>query len=244
MSRKTQVEKFQRKWGKDQFEHQILKEKELQQSLDKNKVMKDAEKILSKEVGETEEVFAVIARSGMETFIQTWNNSMENVIRETIKNEVKSMVHEEMQTAIRGMFTGMNQALGAMTQSTMPIPKEPVHIKIEEDQIEEEIKSDTYEEESVVEEVEKESVEEYQIPRTDIGRISWTTIRKDDMEREVIYQIIQRAIAHNPQAKLYSVEGIRAEKSSDLTGCYQYFHRHRQTFGATWKEFISPIIDR
>ena len=121
--RKSQVEKFNRKWGKEHLEAQVLKEAEIKRA--QEDIMTKGEKVMSKMTNNTQEVFAVIARDGMETFMKTWNNSMENVIRETIRNEVKALVQEEIEAAVKGVFAGINDAMKdmfvqQMVKSVMP----------------------------------------------------------------------------------------------------------------------------
>lgn len=144
--RKSQVEKFNKKWGAKEAETQMLREAEAKRSLEKD-IMKEGEKIMAKTTNNTEEVFAVIARSGMETFMKTWNNSMENVIRETVRTEVKSMVQqivqEEMEAAVKGVFAGVNDAMkdmfaAQMVEQVFRNPSIPTG-EAEQEQIEEEL---------------------------------------------------------------------------------------------------------
>src|SRR6185437_13322113 len=124
-TRKSQLEKFDAKWGKQAADTAMLKREAAKKAIElEEDYMAKGEKIMEKVTKGTEEVFAVIARSGMETFIKTWNNSMENVIRETIRTEVRSMIQEEMQAAMKGMFAGMNDAMVGMMGLTQSAPSE------------------------------------------------------------------------------------------------------------------------
>lgn len=117
--RKTQVEKFNAKVRKAQGIEHSLAESKAKAAMEQKDYMKEGEKVL-KQLAPAEEVFAVIARSGMEAFIKTWNNSMESVIRETLRTEVRKMIQEEMEAAVTGMFAGMNQAMESMMGQMMP----------------------------------------------------------------------------------------------------------------------------
>src|SRR6185312_7300807 len=83
--RKSQLEKFNAKWSKNEVDQAVLREAAYKKAIEDNDYRTQGEKVMDELTNKTEEVFAVIARSGMEAFIKTWNNSMENVIRETVR---------------------------------------------------------------------------------------------------------------------------------------------------------------
>lgn len=129
--RKSQLEKFNAKWSKNEVDQAVIREAAYRKAIEDNDYRTKGEKVMEELTQKSsEEVFAVIARSGMEAFMKTWNNSMENVVRETIRTEIRAMVQEELQAAMSGMFKGMNEAMMGMVMSnmaTMPeVTPEPV----------------------------------------------------------------------------------------------------------------------
>lgn len=129
--RKSQLSKFNAKWSKDQVDQAVLKEKAARKAIEENNLCTQGEKVMEEMTKKSEEVFAVIARSGMEAFIKTWNNSMESVVRETVRaemNSMRTMIREEMESAMSGMFQGMNEAMANIVNGTTPAPK-PVPVR-------------------------------------------------------------------------------------------------------------------
>lgn len=116
--RKSQLEKFDRKMAKSQaIQHQEAETK-AKAAIQKKDIMEQGREVLKTTTGR-EDVFAVIARDSMESFMKLWNNSMENVIRETVRTEVTAMIQTEMEAAMKGMFSGMQQAMQSMVQSSL-----------------------------------------------------------------------------------------------------------------------------
>lgn len=117
------------------YTNQVNGKRALQEHLaPKKDIMKQGEDVM-KSVAPGSEVFAVIARDAMETFIKTWNNSMENVIKETIRVEVKSVVQTELQEAVKGVFQGMNEAMANMLPQMMPQPVDTTPIEFDLDSV-------------------------------------------------------------------------------------------------------------
>lgn len=121
MSRKSQVEKFLARQGKAKKDEEAvtkLKPKNItEKGADMMKTVKPGTK--------TEDIVAAITHEGMSTFMKLWNNSMENVIRETIQKEVRAIVQEEMTAAIQGAVAGVTQAITEFK------PFEPVSLDID-----------------------------------------------------------------------------------------------------------------
>ena len=111
MRRKTQVEKFNARFGKNWADEQAIKEGEIKNSKPEVK----AEKLVKANGIDPEEIFAIVTRENIGLMNKLWNNSMENVIKETIKNEVKELVREtireELLSAYKGILKGMNNEL-------------------------------------------------------------------------------------------------------------------------------------
>lgn len=129
--RKSQLEKFERRQAKARAIDHTIAETKAKAAMHQKDIMEKGVDVMKETVNPNagrEDVFAVIARDSMETFVKTWNNSMETVIRETIRTEVTKMVQTEMESAMKGMFTGMNEAMAAMmmnTQANMMMPQQP-----------------------------------------------------------------------------------------------------------------------
>jgi hypothetical protein len=129
-NRQSQVEKFNARAAKMKADAEAIRLAALKRSAELDNYEKEGERVM-KEAAPTEEVFAVIARSGMESFMKVWNNSMETVIRETVRTEVRSMIQEELQAAMKGMFQGMNEAVtGVIKESVMPKVEEELVEKV------------------------------------------------------------------------------------------------------------------
>lgn len=99
----SQVEKFNSRYAKKKTDEIVIKDNNLKQSTPE----KQGEKIAKKHGISTEDIFAVITRESLEPFIKMWNNSMESVIRETIRTEIRQVIQEEMVSAYKGIMKGM-----------------------------------------------------------------------------------------------------------------------------------------
>lgn len=130
--RKSQLEKFDAKMRKAQAIQMQEAEAKAKESIRKQDIMEKGRDVMTKAGGNSEDVFMVIARDAMQTFIKTWNNSMESVIRETVRNEVRTMVQEELQAAVKGVFAGINQAMVGMPQMMAEQVQEQVQEEVEE----------------------------------------------------------------------------------------------------------------
>lgn len=144
MGRKSQLEKFDARMRKARaVDNQIAEQNA--KAAQQNDIMKEGEKIMKETTGQSNNVFAVIARDSMEGFIKTWNNSMDNVVKTTIRNEtetmrnqiqamiqdeIKAMVQSELESAVRGVFAGINEAVTNMA------PQAPVQPEVAEEPIE------------------------------------------------------------------------------------------------------------
>lgn len=106
MNRKTQVEKFQAKYGVKKKDEQVIKEKQIKKTIQE----KGAEIARNKNVN-TEDVFAVIGKDSVDTFVKMWNNSMETVIKETIREEIKPLIREIVREELISAFTGISRGL-------------------------------------------------------------------------------------------------------------------------------------
>jgi hypothetical protein len=238
MGRKSQVEKFNRRQGKVKKDDAVIREAEAKQQ--NKSIGEKGANIMAKHTNNTEEVFAVIAQSGMEAFMRTWNNSMESVIRETIRTEVKALVQEELQSAMKGMFAGMNDAMKEM------INPSAIQEKVEEamtEQVEERIEmplSQRVKKEK--EEARKRaSAENKDIPRSPGGRISWKTAESNNKSIHVLKSIVSQSKKLYPDVNLSNLPEIRKTQDSDLLGAYTYYARKRKDFPMTWGEFVSEV---
>jgi hypothetical protein len=104
---KSQLEKFQARMSKMKKDEHVIKQQELKNST----IEKKAEKIAKQHGVSTEEIFAIITRESIGGFVQLWNNSMETVLRETLRGEIREIirevVREQMTEAYKGIITGM-----------------------------------------------------------------------------------------------------------------------------------------
>lgn len=107
MRRMTQVEKFQAKVGKGKGDEKAIYERQKKETLSEK-----GAKIAHKKGMPSEDIFAIIGRDGMDTFVNMWNNSMETVIKETIREEIqpyiRQVVREELATAFSGIVRGLS----------------------------------------------------------------------------------------------------------------------------------------
>ena len=99
----SQLEKFKSRQAKMKTDTVVIKEQGLKNSTPE----KQGEKIAKQHGLTTEDIFAVITRESMGPFIKMWNNSMENVIRETIRTEIRQIMQEEMVAAYKGIMKGL-----------------------------------------------------------------------------------------------------------------------------------------
>jgi hypothetical protein len=116
--RKSQLEKFNARQAKAKAVDNMIAEQNAKAAMQTKTIEEKGAEILKTTTGR-EDVFAVIARDSMESFMKMWNNSMENVIRETVRTEVTAMIQTEMEAAMKGMFSGMQQAMESMVQSSL-----------------------------------------------------------------------------------------------------------------------------
>lgn len=131
--RKSQLEKFNARQAKVTAVQMQEREQAAKAAVEQKDIMKQGEKIMKETTGTENNVFAVIARDSMESFIKTWNNSMENVIKETIRVEVQKVVQSELESAVRGVFDGLNEAMTNMIPQMMPqapVSDEPVEFDL------------------------------------------------------------------------------------------------------------------
>lgn len=129
-SRKSQVEKFNARWGKIKKDENVIREAEAKRALEKKDIMKKGYDVL-KSVNpnaETEDVFAVIARNSIGTFIDTFRNSIREMIREVVSTEFKNVVHEvvksELQSAVTGLIKGLSSIQGIVIEEMENIIQE------------------------------------------------------------------------------------------------------------------------
>lgn len=101
-----QITKFNKRYGKDKEDEKVLIEKEMKNQT----IEKSAEKIAKSKNVSTEDIFAIITRDSMKDFVNLWNNSMEEVIRKTIRTEIKKVIQEELVSAYTGIMKGMTEA--------------------------------------------------------------------------------------------------------------------------------------
>lgn len=104
MSRKSQLEKFELRMSKQRKDEEVVKETEVKNST----LEKRAGKVANQYGISTEDIFMIIARDSASTFLKMWNNSMENVVRETIQAEVRNVIQEELASAVRGFMKGLS----------------------------------------------------------------------------------------------------------------------------------------
>lgn len=104
-----QVTKFNKRYAKDKEDEKAIVEKAI-----KNQTIEKAAIDIAKSKSvSTEDIFAVITRNSMESFINLWSNSMEDVIRKTVREEMKQVrqvIQEELVGAYTGIMKGMTEA--------------------------------------------------------------------------------------------------------------------------------------
>lgn len=142
--RKSQVEKFNRKWSKQAQDEQVIRETQAKKEASKT-IMDKGEDVMKKNGGNPEDVFMVIARDSVELFTNMFDvkkdveqgvAGLSDSIKEMVRNEVRSVVREELEIAVRGVFKGIAQGLGASnTQGKVeevqhPTPVEPVEFEL------------------------------------------------------------------------------------------------------------------
>jgi hypothetical protein len=139
MKRRSRVEVFNAKSSKKRSDEDAIKK----HSLEKETVQDKAEKIAKEHGIDTEEIFAVITRESIGSFINLWNNSMESVIRETMRNEVKKIIQDELAAAYRGILKGIAPETEKIKEELAEEMKEEIliaastSIKQTEDKVEE-----------------------------------------------------------------------------------------------------------
>jgi hypothetical protein len=125
--RKSQLEKFEARQAKARMDDAVIKQSEIEE----NKIEKRAGKIV-KDVGlSTEDIFAIITRESVGTFVKMWNNSMESVIRETIRTEIRKIVQEELAGAYRGIVKGMTDVNSIVEEEMTDVVKDIVASQLE-----------------------------------------------------------------------------------------------------------------
>lgn len=137
MSRKSQLEKFEARVAKAKKDEEVIKQSEIKENTLENR----AGKIVKNYGLSTEDIFMIITRESSETFVKMWNNSMENVVRETLRTEIKAIVQEtiqqELAEAYRGIIKGMTTAAVEKVDMEKLIKSELENItKFTEEQIE------------------------------------------------------------------------------------------------------------
>jgi hypothetical protein len=121
MGRKSQVEKFYARQAKKKVDDEVIYSTAIER-----KTLEERGEIIAENNGmSTEEIFAVIGRNSIQPFIRLWNNSMESVIKEHMRNEIKDIVREvireELTSAVTGFIKGMDL--------NVLIPQQPQTIK-------------------------------------------------------------------------------------------------------------------
>lgn len=118
--RKSQVEKFLSRQGKAHADTMEIAKGNITKP--KSDMDKGADLMNNVKPGtKTEDIVAAITREGMDTFLQLWNNSMQNTIKETLKQEreiMRQQIQEEMRTVIQEEIAGaMKGAVAGVTQA-------------------------------------------------------------------------------------------------------------------------------
>lgn len=123
---KSQLEKFHNRQAKMKVDEVAVQEDLLKNST----VKKQGQKVAEKHGISTEDIFAIITRESMGSFVKLWNNSMETVVRETLRTEVKTImreiIQEEMVEAYRGIVKGMTSVEDIVKQEMEEIIREEI----------------------------------------------------------------------------------------------------------------------
>lgn len=140
-----QITKFNKRYGKAKEDEKVIIETEMKnQTLEKSAV-----KIAKESNVSTEDIFAIITRNSMESFMNLWSNSIEEVVRKTIRTEIRQVIQEELVGAYTGIMKGMtevkmegiiNDEINSIFNDKNPEPA----IKFEEEKPKERINKKSY----------------------------------------------------------------------------------------------------
>ena len=220
-SRQSQVTKFQAKWSKNQQDEDVVAETELQNST----MQKQAEKVTKNYGRTTEDIFMIIARDSVESFTKMWNNSMESVVRETMRTEIKAIVQETIQQELVAAYTGIVKGLTGTVFGQANI----------QEMVEEEIKKIVHPEPEI--KVEAEKVEQPIEPKT-----KGTRVRTRTTEAE-FYKELNNAL------RVAKEEGINIKVGKDFktstsrnNGLYQKFNKYHAGQKGAWVAYIEKLF--
>lgn len=133
MKRKSQVEKFNAKYAKARLDEEAVTVKK-----SKPVTLERRGEIAAASNGmNTEEIFAIIGRNSVEPFVKMWNNSMENVVRDSMRTEIKEIVREVIREELVSAFNGLIRGMSCSNETEIEKQVEAqVETKAEEQEIE------------------------------------------------------------------------------------------------------------
>jgi gas vesicle protein len=212
-NRKSQLEKFESKMAKKKRDEDAIK----QSNVKGNTLEKRAGKIVKDFDLSTEDIFAIITRDSMGAFAKMWNNSMESVIRETIRTEIRQVIREELAAAYRGVIKGMTEDNISDISET---------IREEVDNFKEEIQYAAYTAAEPKQETEQEE-----------KTIKYTVKERDEKE---LKQLVIEAHYKN-DVDPYSGKSFKSSGPRNNT-LYQNFMKQNRGTKGVWKQFVLDVI--
>lgn len=215
--RKSQLEKFNSRVGKMHKDEEVIKKAEIKNST----VEKQAEKIVSKFGLSTEDIFAIITHESIGGFVKLWNNSMEDVVRKSMRTEMKDIVREviqeEMVSAYKGILRGINDF-----KSAVNIELEPEEV-LEDNIVEFELEQKEYKIQSVASVVAE-------------PKVNKIIFDKSATAEEIIVKLHQEGI--DPiKGKNMVLQGSKA-----ITLYNTFMRNHKGERGA-WKDYVLSILN-
>lgn len=120
MNRKSQVDKFNRKYGKDYLDEKAIKENNIEKSREALPGLEDLKK-----QGSIKEAAVVFSQEGMKLFSTLFANTIESAIEKKLQDvdkRVESSIEKKMIEMLEGMTEGMQSALGNKGHTSEPKP--------------------------------------------------------------------------------------------------------------------------
>lgn len=218
-NRKSRVEKFNSRWGKIKKDESVIREAEAKRALEKKDIMEKGYDVL-KSVNpnaETEDVFAVIARNSIGSFIDTFRNSIREMIREVVSTEFKNVVHEVVKSELQNTAIGLIKGLS----SIQDIIREEM-----ENIIQEEVSNNSLANNRVVAE---------ELPKNKVVEVKTEEISKEQELNLLIIQAYQDGL--DPRV------GSKFKKySSRANGLYQGFMKKHKGERGAWKNYVESVL--
>lgn len=111
----TQVEKFNARMAKMKRDEEVIETENFKNST----VKKVGEKIAEKHGVSTEDIFMIVTRDSMESFMNLWNNSLGNTLENSIKDVVREVIRDELLSAYKGILKGFETEAPKTTEQSI-----------------------------------------------------------------------------------------------------------------------------